>query len=108
MTAHRSAKKTAAQVLTKLDRFTARFFVYRAIPASAIDWRAWRRYRARGEPSNLAGIGRDILTLDVIAGPGRTKQGWGREIQLTDAIADQTRSCAPVFEAHWAARNLWL
>ncbi len=61
-----------------------------------------------GAPSNLAVIGRDILTLEVIAGPGRTKQGWGHEIQLTDAIADQARSGAPVFEAHWVACNLWL
>ncbi len=65
--------------------------------------------RARvGAPSNLAVIGRYILTPEVIAGPGRTKQGWSREIRLTDAIADQVRSGAPVFEAHWKTRNLWL
>ena len=51
--------------------------------------------RGWGEaPSNLAAIGRYILTPEVIAGLGRTKQDWGREIQRPDATADQARSGA--------------
>ncbi|WP_212522855.1 UTP--glucose-1-phosphate uridylyltransferase GalU [Actibacterium sp. MT2.3-13A] len=40
-------------------------------------------------PSNLAVIGRYILTPSVLRSISRTKQGAGGEIQLTDAIADQ-------------------
>ncbi|MGC9368552.1 MAG: UTP--glucose-1-phosphate uridylyltransferase GalU [Paracoccaceae bacterium] len=40
-------------------------------------------------PSNLAVIGRYILTPSVLKSISRTKQGAGGEIQLTDAIADQ-------------------
>lgn len=40
-------------------------------------------------PSNLAVIGRYILTPSVLKNISRTKQGAGGEIQLTDAIADQ-------------------
>ncbi len=40
-------------------------------------------------PSNLAVIGRYILTPDVLKNLNRMKQGSGNEIQLTDAIADE-------------------
>ena len=40
-------------------------------------------------PSNLAVIGRYILTPSVLESISRTKQGAGGEIQLTDAIANQ-------------------
>ncbi len=41
-------------------------------------------------PSNLAVIGRYILTPRVLVNLDRTKQGAGGEIQLTDAIAQET------------------
>lgn len=45
---------------------------------------------ARGEePSNLAVIGRYILTPDVLRNLNKIKQGAGGEIQLTDAIAQE-------------------
>lgn len=40
-------------------------------------------------PSNLAVIGRYILTPKVMASINKVKQGAGGEIQLTDAIAEQ-------------------
>ena len=45
---------------------------------------------ARGtEPSNLAVIGRYILSPQVLTNLNRMKQGAGGEIQLTDAIAEE-------------------
>lgn len=41
-------------------------------------------------PSNLAVIGRYILTPKVLENLNRLKQGAGGEIQLTDAIAEET------------------
>jgi UTP--glucose-1-phosphate uridylyltransferase len=41
------------------------------------------------EPSNLAVIGRYILTPKVLTNLNRMKQGAGGEIQLTDAIAEE-------------------
>jgi UTP--glucose-1-phosphate uridylyltransferase len=41
------------------------------------------------EPSNLAVIGRYILTPKVLQNLNRMKQGAGGEIQLTDAIAEE-------------------
>lgn len=41
------------------------------------------------EPSNLAVIGRYILSPDVLSNLNRMKQGAGGEIQLTDAIAEE-------------------
>lgn len=43
-------------------------------------------------PSNLAVIGRYILTPKVMENLNKMKQGAGGEIQLTDAIAEETRS----------------
>ena len=40
-------------------------------------------------PSNLAVIGRYILTPKVLTNLNRMKQGAGGEIQLTDAIAEE-------------------
>ena len=40
-------------------------------------------------PSNVAVIGRYILTTEVLKSLGQMKQGAAGEIQLTDAIADQ-------------------
>jgi UTP--glucose-1-phosphate uridylyltransferase len=48
-------------------------------------------------PSLTAVIGRYILTPSVMEGLSRMKQGAGGEIQLTDAIAAEARSGAPVF-----------
>ena len=48
-------------------------------------------------PSNLAVIGRYILTPKVLTNLNRMKQGAGGEIQLTDAIAEETGSKAGVF-----------
>lgn len=45
---------------------------------------------ARGEePSNLAVIGRYIITPDVMRTLNKMKQGAGGEVQLTDAIAEE-------------------
>ncbi|MBL9052457.1 MAG: UTP--glucose-1-phosphate uridylyltransferase GalU [Tabrizicola sp.] len=53
---------------------------------------------AAGEaPSNLAVIGRYILTPKVLTNLNRIKQGAGGEIQLTDAIAAETDSKSGVF-----------
>ncbi|MEM1161606.1 MAG: UTP--glucose-1-phosphate uridylyltransferase GalU [Pseudomonadota bacterium] len=48
-------------------------------------------------PSNLAVIGRYILTPEVMATLSEKKRGAGGEIQLTDAIAAQAHAGAPVF-----------
>lgn len=47
-------------------------------------------------PSNLAVIGRYILTPDVLANLNRAKSGAGGEIQLTDAIAAEIDNGRPV------------
>jgi UTP--glucose-1-phosphate uridylyltransferase len=53
---------------------------------------------ASGEaPSNLAVIGRYILTPKVLTNLNRVKQGAGGEIQLTDAIAEEVDGKAGVF-----------
>lgn len=43
----------------------------------------------KDSPSNLAVIGRYILTPDVLRNLNRLKSGSGGEVQLTDAIADE-------------------
>ncbi len=48
-------------------------------------------------PSNLAVIGRYILTPSVLQNLNRMKQGAGGEIQLTDAIAADIEAGNPVF-----------
>ncbi|MEL6509564.1 MAG: UTP--glucose-1-phosphate uridylyltransferase GalU [Pseudomonadota bacterium] len=48
-------------------------------------------------PSNLAVIGRYILTPDVLRNLNRLKSGSGGEIQLTDAIADEISEKRDVF-----------
>lgn len=48
------------------------------------------------QPSNLAVIGRYILTPDVLKNLGQFKKGAGGEIQLTDAIADEITHGRPV------------
>ncbi len=53
--------------------------------------------KAKDAPSNLAVIGRYILTPKVLTNLNRMKQGAGGEIQLTDAIAEETGSKAGVF-----------
>ncbi len=47
-------------------------------------------------PSNVAIIGRYILTTEVLKTLGQRKPGVGGEIQLTDAIAEQVGAGAPV------------
>jgi UTP--glucose-1-phosphate uridylyltransferase len=47
-------------------------------------------------PSNLAVIGRYILTRQVLSHLDRMQAGAGGEIQLTDAIAEEIRNGAPV------------
>lgn len=48
-------------------------------------------------PSNLAVIGRYILTPDVLRNLNKKKTGAGGEIQLTDAIADEIIADRPVY-----------
>ena len=48
--------------------------------------------KAEDAPSNLAVIGRYILTPKVMMNLNRMKQGAGGEIQLTDAIAEEAAS----------------
>ena len=48
--------------------------------------------KAEDAPSNLAVIGRYILTPKVMTNLNRMKQGAGGEIQLTDAIAEEAAS----------------
>lgn len=48
-------------------------------------------------PSNLAVIGRYILTVDVLKNVSALKRGAGGEIQLTDAIAMQIKNGANVY-----------
>jgi UTP--glucose-1-phosphate uridylyltransferase len=53
--------------------------------------------KADEAPSNLAVIGRYILTPKVLTNLNRMKQGAGGEIQLTDAIAEEVESKAGVY-----------
>jgi UTP--glucose-1-phosphate uridylyltransferase len=53
--------------------------------------------RAGEAPSNLAVIGRYILTPRVLQNLNRMRQGAGGEIQLTDAIAEEARRQNRVF-----------
>lgn len=48
-------------------------------------------------PSNLAVIGRYILTPQVLTNLNKIKQGAGGEIQLTDAIAQETKKKGGVY-----------
>jgi len=48
-------------------------------------------------PSNLAVIGRYILTPQVLQNLSRMRQGAGGEIQLTDAIAEEAKTPGGVF-----------
>ncbi|MFY9468279.1 MAG: UTP--glucose-1-phosphate uridylyltransferase GalU [Lentibacter algarum] len=48
-------------------------------------------------PSNLAVIGRYILTPDVLRNLNKKKSGAGGEIQLTDGIADEIQEGRPVY-----------
>ena len=53
--------------------------------------------KADEAPSNLAVIGRYILTPKVLTNLNRMKQGAGGEIQLTDAIAEEVEGKAGVY-----------
>ncbi len=53
--------------------------------------------KAEDAPSNLAVIGRYILTPRVLANLNRMKQGAGGEIQLTDAIAEEAKKAGGVY-----------
>ena len=53
--------------------------------------------KAGDAPSNLAVIGRYILTPDVLKNLNKMKQGAGGEIQLTDAIAQEITEGRDVF-----------
>ncbi|MEM6933584.1 MAG: UTP--glucose-1-phosphate uridylyltransferase, partial [Pseudomonadota bacterium] len=48
-------------------------------------------------PSNVAVIGRYILTPEVMSSLNQMRKGAGGEIQLTDAIADQVDAGRPVY-----------
>ena len=48
--------------------------------------------KAEDAPSNLAVIGRYILSPKVLTNLNKLKQGAGGEIQLTDAIAEETKT----------------
>lgn len=53
--------------------------------------------KAEEAPSNLAVIGRYILTPNVLNNLNRMKEGAGGEIQLTDAIADEIEAGNSVY-----------
>ena len=53
--------------------------------------------KANEAPSNLAVIGRYILTPKILTNLNRMKQGAGGEIQLTDAIAEEAKVPGKVF-----------
>ena len=53
--------------------------------------------KAEEAPSNLAVIGRYILTPNVLTNLNRMKEGAGGEIQLTDAIADEIAAGSKVY-----------
>jgi UTP--glucose-1-phosphate uridylyltransferase len=53
--------------------------------------------KAQEAPSNLAVIGRYILTPKIMQNLNRLKSGAGGEIQLTDAIADEIAAGNPVY-----------
>jgi UTP--glucose-1-phosphate uridylyltransferase len=53
--------------------------------------------KAEEAPSNLAVIGRYILTPQVLNNLNRMKQGAGGEIQLTDAIAEEIANSNNVY-----------
>ena len=53
--------------------------------------------KAAEAPSNLAVIGRYILTPEVMNNLNQKKEGAGGEIQLTDAIAEELTKGNPVY-----------
>ncbi|MFZ5749445.1 MAG: UTP--glucose-1-phosphate uridylyltransferase GalU [Pseudomonadota bacterium] len=53
--------------------------------------------KAEEAPSNLAVIGRYILTPNVMQNLNKKKEGAGGEIQLTDAIAEEIEAGNPVY-----------
>ncbi|MFD2173132.1 UTP--glucose-1-phosphate uridylyltransferase GalU [Rhodobacter lacus] len=53
--------------------------------------------KAEEAPSNLAVIGRYILTPKVMQNLNKKKEGAGGEIQLTDAIAEEIEEGSPVY-----------
>ena len=57
------------------------------------------------EPSNLAVIGRYILTPSVMDNIGNLKSGSGGEIQLTDAIAQEIKQGRPVNGFRFSGRR---
>jgi UTP--glucose-1-phosphate uridylyltransferase len=56
-------------------------------------------------PSNLAVIGRYILTPQVLENLNRTERGAGGEIQLTDAIAQEARGSGNVYGFRFRGRR---
>ena len=56
-------------------------------------------------PSNLAVIGRYILSPEVMKSLGQKKRGTGGEIQLTDAIAEQATAGRPVYGHRFEGRR---
>ena len=63
---------------------------------SAKTWAIWKPEPGTA-PSNLAVIGRYILSPNVLSNLNRMKSGAGGEIQLTDAIADEIAQDNPVY-----------
>jgi len=53
--------------------------------------------KAEEAPSNLAVIGRYILTPKIMQNLNRMKSGAGGEIQLTDAIAEEIKKSGNVY-----------
>ena len=53
--------------------------------------------KAEDAPSNLAVIGRYVLSPTVLKNLNQMKQGAGGEIQLTDAIAQDIENDVPVY-----------
>lgn len=61
--------------------------------------------KAEDAPSNLAVIGRYILTPKVLSNLGAGKRGAGGEIQLTDAIAQEIEDSANVYGFRFAGQR---
>jgi UTP--glucose-1-phosphate uridylyltransferase len=57
--------------------------------------------KRREAPSNLAIMGRYVLTPDIFDIISKTKPGYNGEIQITDAMASLKKLYAYEFEGNW-------
>lgn len=96
-----------APVLAVMEVPNDKISAYGVVDAESVDWngssdRVFRirdmveKPKASEAPSNLAIIGRYLLTPDIFGSLRNVKPGWGGEIQLTDGIKDLLRT-RPVY-----------